>query len=204
MDKLIMMRDGTVVGEYVLSSECTTIGRLPGNDIQPNDPAVSRMHALVIRTDDRVFVEDLNSTNGTVVNGDRIKKRMLAHGDVIQIGRYQLKYIKDEEPRPKGGERSQRANPRQAAPEGRLRASIRILSGPEAGKILELNQRYTPLGSPGVQSVMIARRPEGYSITCASGNEARVNGKPVGTQGEGLKNGDIVEVTGTKMAFILK
>jgi len=69
-----------------------TIGRLPENDVRIDNPAVSGHHSLIINILNDSFLEDLNSTNGTYVNGKLIKKHALQHGDVITIGHHQLRF----------------------------------------------------------------------------------------------------------------
>jgi hypothetical protein len=96
MAKLVLTVGGALVGEYPVTSNRITIGRLQGNDIRPNDPTVSKKHAAVVRADDGVFIEDLGSTNGTLVNGQDVKRRQLRHGDVIQVGRHRLRFVDEE------------------------------------------------------------------------------------------------------------
>jgi len=80
------------MAEYNMSKERYTIGRLPDNDVRIDNPAVSGHHSLIINILNDSFLEDLNSTNGTYVNGKLIKKHALQHGDVITIGHHQLRF----------------------------------------------------------------------------------------------------------------
>jgi pSer/pThr/pTyr-binding forkhead associated (FHA) protein len=96
MAKLILSVDGTVLKEYSLTKERITIGRKPHNDIQVDNLAVSGEHAAIITILNDSFIEDLNSTNGTLVNGKPIKKHFLQHNDVIEIGKHKLKYFNDK------------------------------------------------------------------------------------------------------------
>ena len=82
MARLILSLDGQVLAEYNMNKERYTIGRLPDNDIRIDNPAVSGHHSLIINILNDSFLEDLNSTNGTYVNGKLIKKHALQHGDV--------------------------------------------------------------------------------------------------------------------------
>lgn len=93
MAKLIYSLDGAFLGEFPLEKERMTIGRRPGNDIHIDNLAISGEHATIVAVGNDVYLEDRASTNGTVVNGRAIKKHMLQHGDVIELGKYQLKYI---------------------------------------------------------------------------------------------------------------
>ncbi len=95
MAKLVLSLNGVVQGEYELNNERLTIGRKPDNDIQIDNLAVSGKHALVITILDDSFLEDLGSTNGTYVNGKLIKKHALKDGDVIAIGKHELKYVNE-------------------------------------------------------------------------------------------------------------
>ena len=96
MAKLILSVDGTVLKEYSLTKERITIGRKPHNDIQVDNLAVSGEHAAIITILNDSFIEDLNSTNGTLVNSKPIKKHFLQHNDVIEIGKHKLKYFNDK------------------------------------------------------------------------------------------------------------
>jgi pSer/pThr/pTyr-binding forkhead associated (FHA) protein len=92
MSRLILSLDSQVLAEYNMSKERYTIGRLPDNDVRIDNPAVSGHHSLIINILNDSFLEDLNSTNGTYVNGKLIKKHALQHGDVITIGHHQLRF----------------------------------------------------------------------------------------------------------------
>jgi len=92
MSKLIMSLDGTVIREVPLDKERVTIGRKPQNDIQIENLAVSGEHARVVTILNDSFLEDLGSTNGTLVNGNPVRKHILQDNDVIEIGKYKLKF----------------------------------------------------------------------------------------------------------------
>src|SRR5665647_1699906 len=95
MAKLILNMETTMLKEILLTKERTTIGRRPHNDIQIDNLAISGEHAVVTTILNDSFLEDLNSTNGTYVNGQSIKKQVLHDGDVIELGKYRLKYINE-------------------------------------------------------------------------------------------------------------
>jgi hypothetical protein len=95
MAKLILSMDGLVLKEIPLTKERTTIGRKPHNDVQIDNLAVSGEHAVIVTILNDSFLEDLGSTNGTVVNGGQIKKHFLQSNDVIELGKYKLKYISE-------------------------------------------------------------------------------------------------------------
>ncbi len=94
--KLILSMDGLVLKEFPLNKERITIGRKATNDIHIDNLAVSGNHAVIVTILNDSFLEDLNSTNGTLVNGKQIQKHFLQNGDVIEIGKYKLKYLNDQ------------------------------------------------------------------------------------------------------------
>ena len=96
MARLILSLDGQTLAEYNMTKERYTIGRLPDNDIRVDNAAVSGHHSLIINILNDSFLEDLNSTNGTYVNGKLVKKHALQHGDVITAGHHQLRYVDDQ------------------------------------------------------------------------------------------------------------
>lgn len=238
MAKLILSLDNAVIRELPLDRERLTIGRKPHNDLQIDNLAVSGEHALVVTILDDSFLEDLGSTNGTLVNGNPVKKHILQDNDVIEIGKYRLKYV-NEAPvsqssvsnfernmvlrttpgaaatqSPAGFGDTQVSMLASVAPSGRAAngaqaldklAAIQILSGPSAGKELELVKKLTTLGKPGVQVAVITRRPHGYFITHVEGeNYPIVNGKVLDIQPHQLKDHDVLELAGVKMEFFFK
>src|SRR3954469_12360894 len=106
MAKLILSMDGLVLKEIPLTKERTTIGRKPHNDIQIDNLAVSGEHAVIVTILNDSFLEDLGSTNGTVVNGSPIKKHFLQNNDVIELGKYKLKFVGEAAPAAAGGEKA--------------------------------------------------------------------------------------------------
>ena len=97
---LFLSLDGQVLAEYNMNKERYTVGRLPDNDIRIDNAAVSGHHSLIINILNDSFLEDLNSTNGTYVNGKLIKKHALQHGDVITVGHHQLRFVDSEADEP--------------------------------------------------------------------------------------------------------
>ena len=95
MAKLILSLDGQLIKEFALSKERTTIGRKPHNDVQIDNLAVSGEHAIIMTILNDSFLEDLGSTNGTLVNGQPVKKHFLQSGDTVEIGKYKLKYMNE-------------------------------------------------------------------------------------------------------------
>jgi pSer/pThr/pTyr-binding forkhead associated (FHA) protein len=95
MAKLILSMDGLVLKEIPLAKERTSIGRKPHNDIQIDNLAISGEHAVIVAILNDAFLEDLNSTNGTYVNGQSVKKHVLKDNDVVELGKYRIKFLKD-------------------------------------------------------------------------------------------------------------
>ncbi|HEX2586520.1 MAG TPA: FHA domain-containing protein [Steroidobacteraceae bacterium] len=96
MARLILSLDGQVLAEYNMNKERYTIGRLPDNDVRIDSPAISGHHSLIINILNDSFLEDLNSTNGTYVNGKLIKKHALQHSDVVTVGHHQLRFVETQ------------------------------------------------------------------------------------------------------------
>jgi pSer/pThr/pTyr-binding forkhead associated (FHA) protein len=237
-----------VLKEITLTKERTTIGRKPHNDIQIDNLAVSGEHAVIVTILQDSFLEDLGSTNGTVVNGQPIKKHFLQNNDIIELGKYKLKYLNEApaaqakaadfektmvlrpgamKPVPGPAQAAAAPAPSAAAPEpggaksfgdtvvgggasqktsaAQSAAALQLLSGPNAGKELELTKPLTTLGKPGVQVAVITRRPQGYFITHVEGASFPVvNGKALDAQAHSLSDHDVIELAGVKMEFFFK
>ena len=192
MARLLLSLDGQLLAEYNMNKERYTIGRLPDNDIRIDNPAVSGHHSLIINILNDSFLEDLNSTNGTYVNGKLIKKHALQHGDVITAGHHQLRFVEEDSPQdefektlviqPSSRPVERLRSVASAEITGRNRynangggtaaavavapkkARLQVLSGAFAGRELELVKTLTTLGRPGVQVAAITRRSEGFYI----------------------------------------
>ena len=232
MARLILSLDNQVMAEYNMNKERYTIGRLPDNDIRIDNGAVSGHHSLIINILNDSFLEDLNSTTGTYVNGKLIKKHALQHGDVITAGHHQLRFVEDDEAQQDEFEKTMVIQP-SARPVERIRAAVaeatpattgsrrtlgngapaikkaklQVLSGAFAGRELELSKALTTLGRPGVQVAAITRRSEGYFIVHVDGegenNFPLVNGAPIGAQARRLTDNDVIQLAGVKMGFFL-
>ncbi len=228
MAKLVLSMNGVVQGEYELNQERLTIGRKPDNDIPIDNLAVSGKHALVITILDDSFLEDLGSTNGSYVNGKLVKKHALKDGDVIAIGKHELKYVNEHATADdddfektmiiKPGSASAAVAAAQAAEKavesaapaaaatptggGMPLGRLTVLNGPIAGKELELTKALITLGKPGTQVAVISRRPQGYFLTHIEGNSfPLVNSEEIGAKAYQLKDSDLIELAGIKMEF---
>src|SRR5688572_6627359 len=131
MARLILSLDGQVLAEYNMTKERYTVGRLPDNDVRIDNAAVSGHHGLIINILNDSFLEDLNSTNGTYVNGKLIKKHALTHGDVITIGHHHLRFVDSqvESTEQDEFERTLVIQPGQVS-EARLRAAAESIAPP--------------------------------------------------------------------------
>lgn len=230
MSRLILSLDSQVLAEYNMTKERYTVGRLPDNDVRIDNPAVSGHHSLIINILNDSFLEDLNSTNGTYVNGRLIKKHALQHGDVITIGQHQLRFVDTnaDESDQDEFEKTMVINPRtqsevalsharaaveDAASDARGRrngqlvriARLQVLTGQFAGRELELVKALTTLGRAGGQVAAITRRSDGYYIVQVSGSPdgagPTVNGRGLSGQARRLEDSDVIELAGVKMGF---
>jgi pSer/pThr/pTyr-binding forkhead associated (FHA) protein len=208
MPKMIVSIDGVVIKEVQLTKDRTTLGRRPYNDIVIDNLAVSGEHAVLQMSGADVFLEDLNSTNGTYVNGKAIKKQQLQGGDTVEIGKYKIKFIHDGVAAG-GSEKATVINTSQPAelaidtapPVGN--AAIKVMSGAASGREVPLVKVVTTIGKPGVTVAAITRRPHGYVIALVEGTtKPTVNGSPVGNDAIHLRHGDLIELAGTQMQFI--
>lgn len=93
MPKIILSMEGMVLKTIPLEKDRMTIGRRSGNDIQIDNLAISGEHAAIVLEHGERMLEDLDSTNGTQVNGQPVRRHLLKNGDVIELGKYRLKYL---------------------------------------------------------------------------------------------------------------
>jgi pSer/pThr/pTyr-binding forkhead associated (FHA) protein len=218
MGKLVVSLDGVVIKEVQLTKDKTTLGRRPYNDIVIDNLAVSGEHAVLQMVGQDVFIEDLNSTNGTYINGKAVKKQLLQHNDTVEIGKYKIKYLSVESSDYektmiiKPGAAATAPNFQHTAPmsnsnfatlTGTSSASIKVLNGAAVGREVALTKVVTTVGKPGVQVASITKRPGGYVFAhVEGGSRPTVNGSEVSSDPVHLKNGDVIELAGTQMQFV--
>ena len=207
MPKMIVSIDGVVIKEVQLSKDRTSLGRRPYNDIVIDNLAVSGEHAVLQMSGNEVYVEDLNSTNGTYVNGKAVKKQLLQHNDTVEIGKYKISYV-NETPHP-AFDKTQvvAAGSSGMAPLSvtgvAVSAAIRVMSGAAAGREVALIKVVTTIGKPGVAVAAITKRPQGFVVAHVEGAEKpTLNGSPISSEPVSLKNGDLLELAGTQMQFV--
>ncbi len=217
MGKLVVSLEGVVIKEVQITKDKTTLGRRPYNDIVIDNLAVSGEHAVLQMVGSDVFIEDLNSTNGTYINGKAIKKQLLTHNDTVEIGKYKIKFMVEEgtdyertmilkpgampapaaAPQPAPGKSGFSPVPAGAP------ALIKVLNGAAAGREVSLTKVVTTVGKPGVQVASITKRPTGYVFAHVEGaSRPSVNGNPLVGETVPLRNGDVIELAGTQMQFV--
>lgn len=213
MPKMIVSIDGVVIKEVQLTKDRTTLGRRPYNDIVIDNLAVSGEHAVIQMSGAEVHMEDLNSTNGTYVNGKAIKKQPLLNGDVVEVGKYKIKFVgegaSDNFEKTMMVKSSTISAPTQApaaAPAPAmpvLNATIKVLSGAASGREVPLTKVVTTIGKPGVAVAAITRRHHGFVVAHVEGaGNPTLNGAPIGVEPVALKSGDLIELAGTQMQFV--
>ena len=229
MPKMIVSIDGVVIKEVEISQERTTLGRRPYNDIVIDNLAVSGEHAVVHlhAASGIVEVEDIGSTNGTYVNGKAVQRQALRNGDTIEIGKYKVRFLSEEEnhnyektmvfkpgmvpPRaaaaavqtPTSAPMPMPPTPMPPHATPPQMAAIRVLSGAAAGREVLLTKVVTTIGKPGVAVASITRRHHGFVLAHVEGPEMpALNGSAIGGEPVQLKNGDHLELAGTTMQFV--
>jgi pSer/pThr/pTyr-binding forkhead associated (FHA) protein len=220
MPKMIVSIDGVVIKEVQLTKDRTSLGRRPYNDIVIDNLAVSGEHAVILMSGNDVYLEDLNSTNGTYLNGKAVKKQQLQNNDTVEVGKYKIKFIHEA-----AGAGFEKTMVIKAGSAGLVapppvvenheatgpvpvvgsvgNAAIKVLSGAAAGREVALLKVVTTIGKPGVAVAAITRRPHGYVVAHVEGtNRPTLNGAPISAEPVTLKNGDLLELAGTQMQFV--
>lgn len=184
MPKIVVMLEEGNPKEVNLSKQRTTLGRRPFNDIVLNDLAVSGEHLAFLLNGRDVTVEDLSSTNGTQVNGQRVTKQQLHDGDVLTIGRVEIRFVSPVlvEPGP---------------------ARIKVLSGAAAGREMPLVKTVTTMGKPGVVVASVSKTDTGYELRRSEGaGVLKLNGRDLQAESVVLSHEDEINLSGTTMQFL--
>jgi len=190
--------NGEVIQELELAKEIMTIGRKSDNDIHLDNLAVSGHHAKILTVHNDSFIEDMNSTNGTYLNGSLVNKKPLSHNDLIKVGKHEIKYINENAQSAGDFEKTMIINPdadgmqategsaaidqsvskiaaeiasNDSGKKSQKKAKIRLTSGANTGKEMPLTKVLTTLGKPGVQVAAITRRPTGYFLIHIDGGD---------------------------------
>jgi hypothetical protein len=228
--KLYVRKRGKPLGELDLSEGVTTIGRRPDNDIVLSDRAVSGRHACIELTGGQATIQDLDSTNGTFVNGRRVTTHSLRDGEIIAIGNYRLGFgggetvVRDSSPptqilrldrpgMPPGlvdehstrRIRQLRAAARQPGQAAGRPMALRIMSGCNQGRQLDLLGPVTALGEPGQEVVVFLRRDDELSIRQIHGDPGRVRVNDVALDVEAvpLRHDDMIHVGDLRMLVVM-
>ena len=217
MAKLIVTLDDKLINVISIEKNRMTLGRRPYNDIMVDNLAVSGEHAAIQAIGAEFYVEDLNSTNGTYINGKKIKRQILQNGDQIELGKYALKYI-NEPIEAKDNAKTDGQNINADEPSTNVDdtlnqfektrfaedyIAVKVVSGPAIGKEIPLVKVVTTIGKPGEAVIAITKRPKNYVVAHVEGAvQPTLNGMPFGIDAVPLKNGDLFELAGTAMEFI--
>jgi pSer/pThr/pTyr-binding forkhead associated (FHA) protein len=227
MAKLIVSQNGEVIDNRFLNESSFTIGSLADSDLCLAVQGISRSHARITSVGNDDILEDLDSTNGTLVNGQPITRHILQNDDVIEIADVQIRYRNHKAVEGPSFDRTmiiQASTPEGDAPaqpvgayalatakkERRFGAGapmgmILVFNGPHRSKQIELSRVLHTFGIPGKQVAVINARPHGYFITHVEGKKpALVNGKSIGLQPQALTPKDVIEVGNEKLLFLLK
>ena len=217
MAKIIVSLDDNLIKVVPLNKDRMTLGRRPYNDIVVDNLAVSGEHAALQIIGHDYFIEDLNSTNGTFINEQKVKRQILKNGDTIEIGKYAIKYVQDgvnplatavnagvSALDDKSGSPAEDKKPLfEQTKFAEAYVAIKILSGASTGKELPLVKIVTTIGKPGEAVIAITKRPKSYMVAHVEGaTRPTLNGVSFGIDAVPLKNGDLFELAGTAMQFI--
>lgn len=232
MAKIIIKFNNDVVDHVELRQGDMKIGRKPGCEIQIDNLSVSGEHANIFTVGDDSFIQDLGSTNGTFINNKKISKHHLKNGDTVVIGKHSLIYLTESTRSAVGGtpnefaktviiSPSRTVEPKPAAPAPERAAitletkpkevpaterfgAIFVLSGVNSGKRIDLTKKITNLGSAGKRAGAITQTGDGFMLAPGTDETPKLNGRPIPHEGSKLKNGDVIEVAGTRLQFYLK
>jgi pSer/pThr/pTyr-binding forkhead associated (FHA) protein len=192
--KLVLSTTQRMLRRIVIDKARMSIGRRPYNDVMLDDLTVSGEHAVLHTTAGESVIHDLNSRNGTLVNGLPVMQRTLIDGDRIEIGIYRLQYVIEPAV---GGVGEGGATRPQPVP-----AHVRLLSGPNAGGTLMLARPIVSITNGAGQVAVIARRRNGHHVTHLEGpTYPLVNGESIGLVARSLKHDDLIELAGTIFQF---
>ena len=214
MAKLMASRGGATLGSWFIENRRLTIGRAEGADIRLADAAVSKAHAAIeVRGADHMLL-DLESANGTFVNGNRITRHLLNHGDTIEILDFQIRYVDHKSVVAAEGDRTMIFRATDAglvplagkAPTTEARtvqvplpvAALRGVSGKQAGATVGIEQPLTGIGERARDYAAILRRSDGFALARVTGRPPRVDGKPIADGWQALRDGATIEVGGEK------
>lgn len=219
---LLVKLHGKGSQQIELTHETVTIGRKADNTLAIDDPAVSGHHARIVKIQAVFFLEDLQSTNGTTINGQSITRHQLHDADVITIGQHRLVFQEQataDTTTPAPSVDLDRTialtGPNRTAEEPALSAKVLVVAGKTDRLEYPLDKQVTLIGSQDGAAIRltgwfapksaarIAQRGQSYSISPSQGTKSLlVNGTHVVGQ-QVLKNGDQINVAGVQLTFYL-
>lgn len=177
------------VRDVLLIKERISIGRAPHNDVVIDHRAVSAEHAVIVTHHGDSYLEDLNSTNGTRINGQPVRKHYLQDGDVIEVAQVRLTY-------------SQNITTDSAPISRPQEFCLKVLDGPHAGKVTPLLKPLTSIGLYGGEVAVVTRRADGFYLNHLEGKRVpAVNGQEIGPGGHLLAPGDEIDMAGTRIRY---
>jgi predicted component of type VI protein secretion system len=189
--KLVLSFGDLVLRSIPIVKDSITIGRRPYNDVALDDLTVSGEHAAILVVDGERMIKDLNSRNGTQVNGLPIQAKRLEHADLIEVGIYRMRYLLERRP-------NAATVPDAVAGD----VYIEWLSGPERGREQPVERPIVSITGGVNQVAALSRRKNGYFITHLEGLAfPLVNGDSIGLGARQLADGDLVELAGTMLRF---
>lgn len=226
MAKLVLSSDGAIVFQCFVDDARLTVGRDPASDVVVDDPAASPAHAVVVPVGKDHILEDLGSAGGTYVNGTRIERHILQHGDTIAFGALHLRYLNPRassevdldrtmliaglkpaaDAAADAAQRPAESLRVPSAPAARVRfpdAAVRFMRGPRAPGRMPLDRVVAAFGRPGELLAVVVRRPHGFFLCHVEGRgHAKVNGKPLGAEPRLLRDGDVIDVADERVEFV--
>ena len=193
MTKLVVNFNGQIQREVRIDKARLHIGRRPSNDIVLDHLAVSGRHATIDTTNEGSFILDLCSTNGTSVNGQPIKKHLLQDGDIIELGKYRLQFKLEVD--------NYVPSPEDITKTGK----IKVLNGTNAGREMTLSKSTVTLGSPGILVIAIKRDENNrFFLNFVEGKAfPKINDESMDARPRLLQSGDVIDLSGTRMEFVL-
>lgn len=224
--KLIVSKNTQELDQIFLERTVLSIGRKHINDLHLDDLSVSGTHAKILTVGSDSFIEDLNSTNGTYVNGSKIQKSPLRDQDVVKIGEYELLYSRNADSvdddmektvilqagsvsmdDPEKRTPSQNAGiPPAASGTDDFQAKLTVVNGPSKGKFMLLSKIITRVKGPNGQNSMISKKEDAYYLlnTLPENQAPYVNGTVVGVGSTRLNDGDIISMGESQLRFTVK
>ncbi|MDT3679563.1 MAG: FHA domain-containing protein [Burkholderiaceae bacterium] len=186
--RLLVGSGRSVLRIVVVTKERLTIGRRPQNDVALDDLTVSGEHAAIETHGTESVIHDLDSRNGTLVNGLAVSRRVLCDGDVIDVGIYRLRFVVDRPQLVKKGDA--------------LAGWIDFLSGSRAGSSQRVERAITRIAGSAEQVAVLSRRNGRFHLTHLEGPALpQVNGEPIGLVACPLADGDLIELAGAMLRF---